>query len=76
LTELAVEVRGYHGIQGRLPTALTELGYRLQFVFADGRPLDAWGRPLAYRVVGEHEFEISSLGRDGVESADDLHIAN
>ena len=42
-------------------------------------PLDPWGRPYQYKAPGEHgEFDIFSLGRDGVPggSGDSADIGN
>lgn len=38
-------------------------------------PLDPWGKSYQYRSPGTHrthDYDLSSLGRDGVESADDI----
>ena len=38
-------------------------------------PLDPWGHPYAYRSPGAHrpnDYDLSSLGHDGVESQDDV----
>lgn len=38
-------------------------------------PLDPWGRAYQYRSPGSrrpHDYDLFSLGRDGVESADDV----
>ena len=38
-------------------------------------PLDPWGNPYVYRYPGTHpprDYNLSSLGPDGVESADDV----
>ncbi|HNQ04040.1 MAG TPA: type II secretion system protein GspG [Thiobacillaceae bacterium] len=49
----------------------------LQALVADGTleriPDDPWGRPYVYRNPGrERNYELLSLGPDGVESADDV----
>jgi hypothetical protein len=83
LVSLAAEVRGFGDTMGRYPATIDELGYRLKFVFADGRALDPWGRAYVYtRTAPTSEatapsakgaFELRSLGPDGVPSEDDLH---
>lgn len=38
-------------------------------------PVDPWSRPYVYSSPGQHntdEFDLSSLGHDGVESSDDI----
>ena len=34
-------------------------------------PTDPWGNPYVYRKIDETEFEIFSVGPDGVEGTDD-----
>lgn len=53
----------------------------LQALVADGTveriPDDPWGRPYVYRNPGnERNYDLLSLGPDGVESADDIVIWN
>jgi general secretion pathway protein G len=43
--------------------------------YLERRPIDPWGREYKYRSPGEHrqaDYDLYSLGRDGVESADDV----
>lgn len=38
-------------------------------------PIDPWGREYIYKCPGEHrqaDYDLSSLGKDGIESADDI----
>lgn len=38
-------------------------------------PLDPWGRPYVYKYPGEHNqssYDLSSLGKDGQQSEDDI----
>ncbi len=38
-------------------------------------PIDPWGNPYQYKAPGEHnqgEFDLSSLGPDGIQSGDDI----
>lgn len=37
-------------------------------------PLDPWARPYVYNSPGQHnqDYDLSSLGQDGIESADDI----
>jgi oligopeptide transport system ATP-binding protein len=77
---LDAEVRGFSHTMGRLPATLDELGYRLQFVFPDGRAIDPWGRSYVYTLppatdaaaTTKPDFMLSSLGPDGVPSGDDV----
>jgi general secretion pathway protein G len=42
--------------------------------YLERSPLDPWNREYKYRYPGEHrpDFDLYSLGRDGVESDDDV----
>jgi general secretion pathway protein G len=43
--------------------------------YLERKPLDPWGNEYKYKSPGEHrtyDYDIYSLGRDGVESADDI----
>jgi len=43
--------------------------------YLEKTPLDPWGKPYQYRSPGTHrtyDFDIFSLGRDGIESSDDV----
>jgi len=43
--------------------------------YLEKKPVDPWGREYKYRSPGEHraaDYDLWSLGRDGVESADDV----
>jgi general secretion pathway protein G len=42
--------------------------------YLERNPLDPWNREYKYRYPGEHrpDFDLYSLGRDGVESDDDV----
>ncbi len=43
--------------------------------YIEQEPLDPWKRPYNYRYPGNHpphDYDLSSLGPDGVESADDI----
>jgi general secretion pathway protein G len=42
--------------------------------YLEKKPLDPWGRPYQYKSPGTHrtaDYDLYSLGRDGVESEDD-----
>jgi general secretion pathway protein G len=41
------------------------------------QPLDPWGRAFVYRVQAKSPkpVEVFSLGRDGIESSDDIHVS-
>ncbi len=39
------------------------------------KPLDPWGMEYKYKCPGEHrtaDYDLYSLGKDGIESADDI----
>jgi general secretion pathway protein G len=43
--------------------------------YLEKKPIDPWGREYQYKCPGEHrpaDYDLYSLGRDGVESADDV----
>lgn len=43
--------------------------------YLEKKPIDPWGRTYQYRSAGTHrthDYDLFSLGRDGVESADDV----
>ena len=43
--------------------------------YIEKKALDPWGRPYNYKFPGtrrSHDYDLSSLGRDGVESQDDV----
>jgi general secretion pathway protein G len=42
--------------------------------YVEKKPLDPWGKDYQYKSPGTHrsDFDLYSLGRDGVESSDDV----
>lgn len=43
--------------------------------YLEKKPIDPWGREYKYKSPGEHrpaDYDLYSLGKDGVESADDV----
>jgi len=42
--------------------------------YLEKRPIDPWGNPYQYKSPGTHrvDYDLYSLGRDGVESDDDV----
>ena len=42
--------------------------------YLEKKPIDPWGREYKYRCPGEHrsDYDLYSLGRDGLESEDDI----
>jgi general secretion pathway protein G len=43
--------------------------------YLEKKPLDPWGRDYKYKCPGEHrpsDYDLYSLGKDGVESQDDV----
>ena len=44
--------------------------------YMEQEPMDPWGKAYVYRYPGAHpprDYDLLSLGPDGVESADDIH---
>jgi oligopeptide/dipeptide ABC transporter ATP-binding protein len=76
LDALVAEILERERVTDALPKDLDELGWRLPPIVGGVRPIDPWGRPLGYRVLGAAakgaRFEVTSLGPDGVPSTDDL----
>jgi oligopeptide/dipeptide ABC transporter ATP-binding protein len=71
--ELASAVKARAETTGSLPKSIDELGWRLPPIFRGAGHVDPWGRALRYRAEeGRPEFELKSLGADGVPSADDV----
>lgn len=43
--------------------------------YLEKKPIDPWGREYNYKSPGEHrsgDYDLCSLGKDGIESADDI----
>jgi len=43
--------------------------------YLEKKPIDPWGREYKYKCPGEHrpaDYDLYSLGKDGIESADDV----
>jgi len=42
--------------------------------YLEKRPIDPWGREYKYRCPGDHrpDYDLYSLGKDGIESEDDV----
>jgi general secretion pathway protein G len=42
--------------------------------YLERKPIDPWGRPYAYKSPGDHrpDYDLSSTGKDGHESEDDI----
>ncbi len=43
--------------------------------YLEKKPIDPWGREYKYKCPGDHrtaDYDLYSLGKDGVESADDV----
>lgn len=75
---LSQQIEDRAKLTGALPGRLTDLGWRLYPLFADGIPNDPWGRAFFYRAPGTNgrRFDLGSTGPDGVPSADDIgHVA-
>jgi len=72
LKALAAELTAKTKLTGTVPANLADLGWRLPPLFGNRGPVDPWGRAFRYRPLPKNEgFELSTLGPDGVVSADD-----
>jgi general secretion pathway protein G len=60
---------GLNALLGKPPTATNWNG-----PYLEKKPIDPWNREYKYKSPGEHrsDYDLMSLGRDGVESADDV----
>ena len=63
--------------KGRYPSQDEGLAALVDWQVVAALPLDPWGKPYQYRYPGRtRAYDLTSLGPDGVESADDLHAGN
>ena len=69
---LGVQVGTVVGLKGFPPATLEELASRLERPewMKDGKFVDAWDRPIEYRVDGK-KFRVWSCGPDGISGTDD-----
>jgi len=69
---LGVQVGTLVQLKGFPPATLEELAPRLDRAewMRDGKFVDAWGRPIEYRIDGK-KFRLWSCGPDGVSGTDD-----
>jgi len=74
---LTAAIRMYELDQGKLPDSLSDLvepdGSKTWVgPYVGGKfPRDAWGKQIQYRVLGVKDFELRSVGPDGVEGTSD-----
>lgn len=64
---------GEEGLNALLARPATAANWRGPYL--EKKPIDPWGREYKYKCPGEHrpaDYDLYSLGRDGVESADDV----
>lgn len=82
----------YHGLNGFYPSTAQGLGALVERPMVDPIPKnwsqmltqvppDPWGRPYVYHCENpyhEGSYRLFSLGRDGIESGDDIvaHVSN
>ena len=83
-SNIATALKLYEMDSGVFPTTQEGLGALLSAPggasnwngpYVERKPLDPWGREYKYRSPGEHrtaDYDLYSLGKDGVESADDV----
>ncbi|MFA5099656.1 MAG: type II secretion system major pseudopilin GspG [Candidatus Omnitrophota bacterium] len=61
------------GLNALLSKVSSAPGWRGPYL--EKKPVDPWGREYKYKSPGEHrtaDYDLYSLGRDGVESSDDV----
>ncbi len=82
-TNIATALKLYELDNGRFPTTSEGLNALLerpasapnwQGPYLEDEPIDPWGREYQYRYPGVHgrDYDLYSLGRDGVRSDDDV----
>ena len=85
-TNIATALKLYDLDSGNFPTTEQGLGALLSKPSAspapenwngpymERRPIDPWGRPYIYKSPGDHrpDYDLSSMGKDGKESDDDI----
>jgi len=75
IAAIALGIDSYKMLKGGYPSNLEILAQGNDPYFKKGIPLDPWGHPYQYKYPGTHpplKYDVSSLGPDGVESADDI----
>lgn len=61
------------GLNALLTKPASASGWRGPYI--EKKPVDPWGREYKYKCPGEHrpaDYDLYSLGKDGVESTDDV----
>lgn len=78
LDRMSAELDAYARVNGRYPSSLNELGWRLYPLFDRGIAVDPWGKPYVYRAPGTngHRFYLATTGPDGVPSRDDIALGS
>lgn len=82
-TNIATALRLYELDNGAFPTTQEGLSALMsppasasnwKGPYLEKEPVDPWGRPYQYKSPGTHrpDYDLYSLGRDGVESEDDI----
>ncbi|MBM3245384.1 MAG: type II secretion system protein GspG [Candidatus Omnitrophica bacterium] len=82
-SNLATALKLYELDNGKFPASLDALmtnpgsseAPNWKGPYIEKKPLDPWGRPFVYKYPGTHrtyDYDLSSLGRDGVEGTDDV----
>ena len=80
---IATALRLYELDNGNFPTTQEGLNALLEKPgsarnwngpYLEKKPIDPWGREYKYKSPGEHktDYDLYSLGKDGLESADDV----
>ena len=80
LANIALALKLYELDNGNFPSSLQTLrtassGSSGQAPYLEKDPIDPWGKPYQYRYPGQRNpvsFDLFSLGKDGVEGADDV----
>jgi len=78
---IATAIKLYEMDNGSYPSTLDDLltapasAANWKGPYLEKKPTDPWGRPYQYKYPGTHrpqDYDLYSLGKDGIESGDDV----
>lgn len=78
VTNIGLAIKLYELDTGNFPASLPVLQEKSANgtgPYLERAPVDPWGKPYQYKAPGNHNttsYDLSSLGKDGTESADDI----
>jgi hypothetical protein len=72
LTSARVRIEAYVAVHHRLPEKLSDVPKRAGYTHDD---LDGWGKPLVYTPLADGSVVLTSLGKDGANSARSIRFS-